>query len=309
MAIYRLSADIVRRSAGRTVTAAAAYRAGACITDQRSGIVSDYRPRRGVVHTEIMAPDGAPTWMRDRAALWNGVESIEKRKDAQLARDIELALPHELSPAARLDLVRGFVRTAFVDHGMVADIAIHAPSRDDADHRNHHAHVLLTLRPIDGDGFGNKERSWNQTEQLEQWRDSWEQHVNRALTLAGESVRVDHRSFAAQGIAQLPQPKLSPAVVEMEARGIRTERGNQLREVAAINAARATVSEIEEPAPASPPPITPAPRHDIVTRRSSPHGGIFAAFRSAAREVWGRMRRAARPMLLRRSVQPRPRLG
>ena len=101
--------------------------------------------------------------MRDRAALWNGVEAAEKRKDAQLARDITLALPHELTPAQRLALVRGFIASAFVALGMVADIAIHAPCRRDADARNHHAHILLTMRAIEGDGFGAKVRAWNDT--------------------------------------------------------------------------------------------------------------------------------------------------
>lgn len=123
MAIYRLAADIVRRSQGRTVTAAAAYRAGEVIADQRTGLVFDYRRRQGVTETLILAPPDAPAWMRDRARLWNAVEAAEKRKDAQLARDIELALPHELSPAERRELVRGFVAAAFVDAGMVADVA------------------------------------------------------------------------------------------------------------------------------------------------------------------------------------------
>jgi MobA/MobL family len=124
--IYRLSADIVRRSEGRTVTAAAAYRAGEAILDQRTGLIFDYRRRYGVLDAGILAPENAPPWIFDRAELWNRVEAAEKRKDAQLARDIELALPHELGPAARHDLVHGFVRAAFVDAGMIADVALHA---------------------------------------------------------------------------------------------------------------------------------------------------------------------------------------
>src|SRR5580693_3090731 len=108
MAIYRLSADIVKRSAGRTATAAVAYRAGEVITDARTGLVFDYSRRRGVLHAEIIAPEGAPAWMRDRSLLWNGVEAAEKRKDAQLAREIELALPHELDGVQRRELVHGF---------------------------------------------------------------------------------------------------------------------------------------------------------------------------------------------------------
>lgn len=254
MAVYHLSADIVRRSVGRTVTAAAAYRAGELIADQRTGLAFDYRRRAGVAHIEVMTPHGAPAWMRSRAALWNGVEAAEKRKDSQLAREIELGLPHELTPAQRLELVRSFVATAFVDPGMVADIAIHAPNRRRAEKRNHHAHVLLTMRAIEGDGFGAKVREWNDTARLEEWRASWADHVNRALAAAGESVRVDHRSLEAQGIDRLAQIQIGPAVVEMEARGITTDRGDMTRKIEAINAALAGSDSAlaQRPAPAMP---------------------------------------------------------
>ena len=239
MAIYRLSADIVRRSVGRTVTAAAAYRAGALIVDARTGLVFDYRRRRGVLHAEIVAPDDAPSWMRDRARLWNSVEAAEKRKDAQLARDIELALPHELDAMQRCELVRGFVRAAFVSAGMVADVALHAPG-EDGDRRNHHAHILLTMRRIESDSFGAKERAWNDPVQLETWRTLWAAHVNQALDLAGASARVDHRSLDAQGIDRLPGIHLGPAVIEMQRRGIATERADLAQKIAAINVALIT---------------------------------------------------------------------
>lgn len=293
MAIYHLSADIVRRSAGRTVTAAAAYRSGECITDARIGLTFDYRPRRGVAHTEILAPDDAQPWMRDRSRLWNTTEAKEKRKDAQLARDITLALPHELAPAVRLDLVRRFVDSAFVSLGMVADIAIHEPSRRDADHRNHHAHLLLTMRAIEGDGFGAKVRAWNDTALLEQWRASWADHVNRALEHAGENARVDHRSLAAQGIEREPQIHLGVAVVEMTAQGIATERAEIVREIEAINTALAAV---EEPA-LTPPMTTPVPSpHDLVRLSERRRGRMLAMFRSAARRVWERVQVAMRPV-------------
>ena len=301
MAIYRLSADVVKRSEGRTVTAAAAYRAGECITDARTGLVFPYDRRSGVAHTAILTPDGASAWMRTRAALWNAVEAGERRKDAQLARHVVLALPHELTPARRVELVEGFAAAAFVDAGMVADIAIHAPDRH-GDERNHHAHVLLTMRAIEGDGFGAKVRAWNDTGLLERWRAQWAEHVNRALEEAGEAARVDHRSLAAQGVDRLPQPKLGPAVQAMEARGIMTELGDELREVAALNAA---LAEIEAPAPAAPTPATEPlrqaepeivqPRRDLVPRLLPPRAGLLAAFRTAAREIWGRIQIAMRP--------------
>jgi len=308
MAIYHLSADIVRRSAGHTVTAAAAYRAGEVIADARTGLAFDYRRRAGVLHTAIMTPDGAPAWMQERAALWNGVEAAEKRKDAQLARDITLALPHELAPAHRLALVRSFATSAFVSLGMVADIAIHAPCRRDADARNHHAHILLTMRAIDGSGFGAKVRAWNDTALLEQWRAAWADHVNCALEEAGEAARVDHRSLAAQGSTREPQIHLGPAVVELAARGIATDRGEVAQEIAVINAALAV---IEEPAhAASPAAIMPAPVpascHDLALHPVHRSGGILAAFRAAAREVWGRIQNAVRPEWgARRSRGPR----
>lgn len=239
MAIYRLSADIVRRSAGRTVTAAAAYRAGVLIVDERTGLTFDYRRRRGVLDAAILAPEDAPAWMHDRARLWNAAELAEKRKDAQLARDIELALPHELTPAARRVLVHGFVRAAFVGAGMVADVAIHASGRE-GDARNVHAHVLLTLRAIaGGDDFGPKVRAWNESAQLDHWRALWAAHVNQALDQAGEVARVDHRSLEAQGIDRVPQIHLGPAVCEMQRRGIATERDELAGDIAAINTALA----------------------------------------------------------------------
>jgi ATP-dependent exoDNAse (exonuclease V) alpha subunit len=308
MAIYRLSADVVKRAAGRTVTAAAAYRAGVLIADTRTGLAFDYHRRRGIAHTAILAPDDAPAWMRDRAALWNATEVLERRKDAQLARDIVLALPHELTPLQRVALVEGFVTAAFVRLGMVADIAIHAPDRH-GDERNHHAHVLLTMRGIEGDGFGAKVRAWNETALLEQWRAQWAEHTNHALEQAGEAARVDHRSLAAQGIERLPQPKLGIAVQAMEARGITTDRGDERREVEAINAALAAIEEHQVA-----PPVT-APGHGLADTAAPPpepmtksgaeleaelvtqqrRRGLLAAFTAAARDVWERFSDAMRP--------------
>ncbi|MGE0383036.1 MAG: MobQ family relaxase [Hyphomicrobium sp.] len=234
MAIYHLSADVVRRSAGRTATAAAAYRAGELILDQRTGLSFDYQRRRGVVHREILVANDAPAWARDRAQLWNRVEAAEKRKDAQLAREIEVAVPDELTSVQRLDLVRGFVRAAFVDTGMVADIALHAPGGQ-GDNRNHHAHILLTMRRIEGESFGAKERAWNAPALLEQWRALWADHINRALAQAGDRGRVDHRSLEAQGINRLAQIHLGPAVIEMQRRGTTTDRADCARAIAATN--------------------------------------------------------------------------
>ena len=197
MAIYHLRATMISRSQGRSATAAAAYRVAERIEDRRTGLVFDYAARGGVDHTEILAPDHAPDWVRDRSELWNRVEESETRKNSQVAREVRVALPDELTHAQRLELVRDFVRSQFVDRGMVADIALHAPGRT-GDERNHHAHILLTTREVDATGFTTKNRDWNKVEVLEGWREAWARDSNVALERAGLEDRVDHRTLVAQ---------------------------------------------------------------------------------------------------------------
>lgn len=242
MATYRLEAKIIGRSQGRSATASAAYRAAEQIEDARTGQGFDYTRKRGVLHTEIIAPDGTPDWMGDRAQLWNAVERAEKRKDAQLAREILLSLPHELTPAQRIELVQGFVRAEFVSEGMIADIAVHAPDRL-GDTRNHHAHVMLTMRELAGEGFGPKVRAWNSTEQLEAWREHWAQTVNAELERQGHDARVDHRSLADQGIDREPEPKQGPVATEMEREGRQSHAGDDRRAAQARNAERAALAD------------------------------------------------------------------
>jgi hypothetical protein len=237
MAIFRLSAQIVKRSDGRSATAAAAYRAGVTIPDARTGLVFDYTRRHGVTHTEILAPAGTPALMLDRVALWNAVEAAERRRDAQVAREIELSLPHELQPHERLDLVRDFVTAEFVGLGMIADIAWHRPDRR-GDGRNHHAHVMLSLRPVASDGFGPKARAWNEKELLEHWRGAWSEAVNQALASSGHATRVDHRSYAERGLALEPEPKMGPTATAIERRGRVSRAGNDRRAVRARNRIR-----------------------------------------------------------------------
>ena len=209
MAIYHLRATMISRSQGRSATAAAAYRVAERIEDRRTGLTFDYAARGGVDHTEILAPDHAPDWVRDRSELWNRVEEAETRKNSQVAREVRVALPAELTHAQRLELVREFVRSQFVDRGMVADIALHAPGRI-GDERNHHAHILLTTREVDAEGsvsdggsvprggFTTKNRDWNKVEVLEGWREAWARDSNAALERAGIEDRVDHRTLVAQ---------------------------------------------------------------------------------------------------------------
>lgn len=197
MAIYHLRATMISRSQGRSATAAIAYRVAERIEDRRTGLVFDYAARGGVDHTEILAPDHAPDWVRNRSELWNRVEESETRKNSQVAREVRVALPDELTHAQRVELVREFVRGQFVDRGMVADIALHAPGRE-GDERNHHAHILLTTREIDAEGFTTKNRDWNAVEVLEGWREAWARDSNAALERAGIEDRVDHRTLVAQ---------------------------------------------------------------------------------------------------------------
>ena len=197
MAIYHFDASVISRSKGRSATAASAYRAAERVVDRRTGEVHDYTRKHGVEHSEILAPAHAPDWARDRSALWNAVEQIERRKDAQVSREVRVALPSELSPEQNRDLVRGFVQAQFVSRGMVADIALHAPGRE-GDQRNHHAHIMLTTREIGPEGFGTKNREWNAKELLVDWRSSWAEHVNQTLERCNVHERVDHRTLEAQ---------------------------------------------------------------------------------------------------------------
>lgn len=229
MADYRLSAKVISRSTGQSSVASAAYRAGTRLIDFRTGEIHDYTRKGGVVHSAILSPSDAPEWMRDRERLWGAVEVAEKRKDAQLARELQLSLPHELTDEQRRELLIGFVQEHFVNHGMIADIAIHAPARD-GDHRNHHAHVMLTMRSLTGEGFGNKVRDWNSPETLQQWREGWAHHQNRALEQHGHHARVDHRSYKDQGVDREPMQHMGPSATDMERDGKRSRIGDENRD-------------------------------------------------------------------------------
>ena len=197
MALFHFAAQVIGRSSGRSAPGAAAYRAGERIADERTGLVFDYSRKRGIEHREIIAPDNAPAWMFNRAQLWNAVERAEARGDAQLCREVEVALPRELSRDQRLEVLRRFVQEEFVGRGMVADICVHNPRGADGLERPH-SHIMLTMRELTGEGFGKKNRDWNRKDLLEAWRERWADHVNRALERHGYRDRVDHRSLEAQ---------------------------------------------------------------------------------------------------------------
>ena len=185
MAIYHMHATVISRASGGSAVAAAAYRSGENLIDERTGEQHDYSRRDGVDGAEIIAPEGAPDWVRDRDRLWNSGEAAEKRKDSQVAREVRVALPRELDPEQRRELVRGFVKAEFSGRGMVADVSYH-----DGNSVNPHAHILLTTRELHSDGFGGKDRSWNSKELLSGWREQWAESANRALEGAG-SVGAD----------------------------------------------------------------------------------------------------------------------
>ncbi len=237
MATYRLSVKLISRSSGRCATAAAAYRAGERIVDARTGEIFDYRRRSDVLDRAILAPRGSPEWVRNRTALWNAAEGAERRKDAQIAREIQVSLPHELSLKANRMLLHAFIKEQLTDRGMVADVAIHAAHRG-SDERNIHAHVLLTTREITSEGFGRKTRAWNDRALLETWRAEWERHVNRALELARVRGRVDHRSYAERGIDREPEPKQGYVATKMERQGRRSHAGDGRRAAKSRNAER-----------------------------------------------------------------------
>ena len=235
MASYHLSVKTIKRSAGRSVTAAAAYRAGERLECQREGRVHDYTRKQGIEETFILAPEHAPAWAQDRSALWNAAEASETRKNSVTGREWELALPSEIGAGARSAIVRDFARELVGRYGVAVDVAIHAPHRE-GDQRNHHAHVLTTTRQLEPEGFTAKTRVLDSAKtggvEIAQMRGVWAELQNRALERAGEKERVDHRSLEAQRetarvrgdelssmeLDRDPELKLGPAANSMERR-------------------------------------------------------------------------------------------
>ncbi len=217
MALYHFSAKVIQRSQGRSAVAAAAYRAAEELHDKLLDQDHDYTAKQHVVHREIMLPEGAPARWTDRETLWNEVEAAERRRDAVLARDIEISLPRELGQEEAVALVQEFVREQFVARGMVADLNVHWTKARDGGEQPH-AHVMLTMRGVEGDGFGLKQRAWNDKALLRIWRERWAEVANARLHELGHDARIDHRSYAAQGIDLEPQHKIGPAGARREER-------------------------------------------------------------------------------------------
>jgi len=255
---YRIK--ISTRRKGHSAVAQAAYQSGERLFDERTNRTKYYRDKRGIIYTEIMLPANAPPKYADRNTLWNAVETVENNWNSQLARRFEIALPKELSMEQKVALIREHCFEQFVSKGMIADIAIHDP---DPPNHNPHAHIMLTMRPMDEHGRwmekahreyildenGDRIRDakgkwkfrkvptvdWNEHSNCEIWRHAWEVTQNRYLKAAGRSERVNMKSYARQGIDRIPTVHMGPAVTAMERRGIMTNIGNLNRDIRAAN--------------------------------------------------------------------------
>jgi Ti-type conjugative transfer relaxase TraA len=225
-----------------------AYRAGEKLTNERDGITHDYTAKQGVEHAEIVLPEGVNAeWARDRSDLWNAAEFAEKRKDARVAREFEIALPHELSAEQRLEATWEFAQELADRYGAAVDFAIHAP-HEASDVRNHHAHVMMTTRQVTEDGLGDKtylerENKWllahdlpTTDMQLRDLRQRWEGIANERLAMAGLDIRIDHRSHMERGLEIAPTEHMGVHATQMERRGLDVSRARLDEEAARRNA-------------------------------------------------------------------------
>ena len=241
MAICHISVSIISRGKGKSAVSAAAYRAGEMITSDYDGRIHNYLRRRGIIHKEIILPKYAPLKYKKRSELWNSAEMIERYKTAQLAREVVIALPVELTREQNIALSREYVQNNFVDAGMCADVCVH-----DTGEGNPHAHIMLTMRPIEVDGsWGQKSKSvngrkipsvdWSEQSKVEEWRKAWADIQNEYLKKLNLKVKVDHRSYERQGKYQVPTIHLGPSAFRLEKRGIRTVRGEYNRKAQETN--------------------------------------------------------------------------
>ncbi len=263
MALFHLNVTQIKRSKGQSAIAAAAYRAGEKLYSEYYGETSDYTNKHGVVLSEILLPDHAPREYADRQPLWNAVEKAERGKNAQLAYSFDIALQNEFSLDENIALARQFLLEHFVSRGMVVDFAIHVPDKEDGGIQNPHFHVMAPIRPIEPNGkWGMKQRrvyeldedgnrlldtdgnyifnavpttDWGSPETLEYWRERWAAMCNAKFEEKGLPERIDHRSYERQGIDLLPTIHEGPAVRQMEAKGIRTDKGEFNRWIKATN--------------------------------------------------------------------------
>jgi ATP-dependent exoDNAse (exonuclease V) alpha subunit len=310
MAIYYLNMKTFGRAGGSSAASAAAYRSGERIRDERTGRTYDHSERQDVLHKEIVLPgrfaDEDMAWARDRASLWNAAESAETRKNARVAREYLVALPVELSPPQRLEVVRGFSQELSDRYGFAVDFAIHAP-RDfpGSDPRNFHAHLLATTREVKVEGLGAKTtlemRDRDRRElglppvinELLHVRERWAAVTNEALQQAHQAARIDHRSLDAQGIDREPRPQIPRAAFEMERHGYRSAVADRMRQEyegrVQARLERAAGREVHipsEPTVAEPAVAEPTARAPVAKPQS------LEDIRREARENWVRLRQS-----------------
>lgn len=263
IALYHFHVTQIKRSAGQSAVAAAAYRSGEKLHSEYYGEDSDYTRKGGVICSEILLPSHAPPGYAYRETLWNAVEKAERGKKAQLAYSFDIALQNEFSIEENIDLARQFLLQNFVSRGMVVDFAIHQPDKEDGGIQNPHFHVMCPIRPIEPNGkWGNKQRreyvldedgnrirdeagnyvfnavptiDWGSPETLEVWRQTWAELCNAKFAEKGLDCRIDHRSFERQGVEQIPTQHEGPTVRAMEAKGIRTDKGDLNRWIRKTN--------------------------------------------------------------------------
>ena len=263
MALFHLNVTQIKRSKGQSAIAAAAYRSGEKLYSEYYGETSDYTNKGGVICSEILLPDHAPREYTDRQTLWNAVEKAEHGKNAQLAYSFDIALQNEFSLDENIALARQFLLEHFVSRGMVVDFAIHVPDTEPGGIQNPHFHVMAPIRPIEANGkWGIKQRrvyeldedgnrlldavgnyifnavpttDWGSPETLEFWREQWAAMCNGKFEEKGLPERIDHRSYERQGVDILPTIHEGPSVRRMEAKGIRTDKGEFNRWIKATN--------------------------------------------------------------------------
>jgi hypothetical protein len=318
MAIYRLQIESISRSDGHSSVGAAAYRAGERIRDDRTNEVHNHSRRKDVTHSEIMLPSELSSsenmeWARNRSSLWNSVENAESRKNARVAREIQVNLPHELSPERRVALARTFSQEVADHYKVAVDLAVHEP-RPSGDPRNHHAHLLMTTRELSAEGLGAKaalELSRHErmrlglpssSQEFTAIRERWATITNEALKEANIEARVDHRSLAEQGIDREPRPHIPFAAYKIERAGQRSDVAESIRAdyAARVQARleRQATREPNEPAPQQPHASTPQQPSASTLQQPNPPALASKSLediRREARESWLKLRAAQQP--------------
>ena len=279
MASFLCQVQTIQRGLGRSAVAAAAYRSGTALCDERLAMDFDFSGKAGVEFCEVIAPAGAPEAFLDREALWNAAEKRESRKDAVPAREVLVALPHELNFEQRRDLVRDFVATHITARGMIADVAMHLPGQE-GDQRNFHAHILVTTRELSPDGFGQKNPDWWSPKMVREWRAGWAkiQNEHLRLHLGPKAPQVTHLRLAERGEEGAPSIHLGPAATALERKGTRTQAGDHNRDALAHNeVSRRLRRDFAQTADrlAATAPVIDVPLDDLILEVKKVRGGLI----------------------------------